>query len=353
VLEYRSDPSSAIQVVALSEGVAQRLKRATAAVALPDSLAGGEMDASPLGTGDSVEILILEAPPAALFGGGVLDSRSGSSGVRSFVFPEQVIDSAGTINVPFAGRIVAAGKSLAAIEDEISRLLKGKANQPQVVARLTRNVSSVVTVVGDVANNLRMPLTPRRERLLDAVAAAGGVRQPMNKMTIQVTRGDRVVAVPLESVVMDPRQNVVLRPGDVVSAVFQPLSFTVLGASGRNEEVNFEAKGISLTQALARAGGLQDARSDAQGVFVFRFETPDALEWPNKPVRTTQESLVPVIYTVDLKNPVNFFVAQNFRVRDKDLIYVSNAPAAELQKFLNLVMSIAYPVITVNSLLTN
>ncbi|EIF82342.1 capsular polysaccharide biosynthesis/export periplasmic protein WcbC, partial [Burkholderia pseudomallei 354a] len=40
------------------------------------------------------------------------------------------------------------------------------------------------------------------------------------------------------------------------------------------------------------------------------------------------------------------FVAQSFRVDNNDLLYVSNAPIAELQKFLNVVFSVAYPVIT-------
>ena len=54
---------------------------------------------------------------------------------------------------------------------------------------MLRNVSSNVTVVGDVGSSVRMPLGPRNERLLDALAAAGGVRFPVNKMTLQVTRG--------------------------------------------------------------------------------------------------------------------------------------------------------------------
>ncbi|MDR5671452.1 polysaccharide export protein, partial [Burkholderia cenocepacia] len=101
-------------------------------------------------------------------------------------------------------------------------------------------------------------------RVLDALASAGGVRQPVDKITIQITRGDKVASQPLETIIKDPRQNVSLRAGDVVTALYQPFSFTALGATGKNEEVNFEAQGITLAQALARAGGLQDTRSDAQ-----------------------------------------------------------------------------------------
>ena len=54
---------------------------------------------------------------------------------------------------------------------------------------------------------------------------------------------------------------------------------------------------------------------------------------------------MPVVYRLDLRDPTSFFVMQSFPINDRDIVYVSNAPAAELQKFLNLVFSIAYPVL--------
>jgi len=212
--------------------------------------------------------------------------------------------------------------------------------------RSIRNVSSTVTVVGEVSNSAIVPLSARGERLLDALAAVGGTRQPVNKMTIQVTRGASVQALPLDTIIRDPRQNIPLHPGDVITALFQPLSFIALGATGKNEEVNFEAQGITLAQALARVGGLLDARSNPQGVFIFRFEPQAALAWPRQPVSATAEGMVPVVYRIDLKNPASFFVMQSFPVNNRDILYVSNAPAAELQKFLNVVFSVAYPVLS-------
>ena len=57
--------------------------------------------------------------------------------------------------------------------------------------------------------------------------------------------------------------------------------------------------------------------------------------------------MVPVVYRIDLRNPASFFVMQSFAINNKDILYVSNAPAAELQKFLNIVFSVAYPVLNV------
>lgn len=334
-----------VQIVEVDDRVARQLLSTRRSKPFSEVLGTQPGPAYPIGTGDTVEVSIWEAPPATLFGGGTVDPRNPAS-ARAVTMPEQIVDREGHITVPFAGRIRAAGQQAQAVEAEIVARLKGKANQPEVLVRVLRNASATVTVVGEVTNSLRMPLTPHGERLLDALAAAGGVRQPVSRMTLQVTRGAQFHALPLDVVIRDPRQNVPLHPGDVVTAIFQPFSFTALGATGRNEEVNFEAHGISLAQALARVGGLIDNRSSPQGVFIFRFEPESALAWPRQPVTTTPEGLVPVVYRVDLTDPRSFFVMQSFPISHKDVLYVSNAPAAELQKFLNLVFTIAYPVLS-------
>jgi len=337
--------TNAVQIVDVDDRVARQLLAHRRYKLFSESLGLQRGPAVDIGSGDTLEVNIWEAPPATLFGGATVDPRAPSS-VRATTMPEQMVDRDGFISVPFAGRIRAAGQTPQAVEAEVARRLKGKANQPEVVVRVLRNASANVTVVGEVATSVRMPLTAGGERLLDALAAAGGVRQPVNKMTVQVTRGSEFHALPLDLVIRDPQQNIPLRPGDVVTALFQPLSFTALGATGKNEEINFEAQGITLAQALARAGGLVDSRSNPQGVFIFRFEPERMLDWPRQPVLTTPEGLVPVVYRIDLRNPNSFFVMQSFPISNKDVLYVSNAPAAELQKFLNLIFSIAYPVLT-------
>jgi polysaccharide biosynthesis/export protein len=342
--------SSAIQIVDVTDAVARKLLASQKLSLFSEMFTASAQSGYVVGAGDVVEVSVWEAPPASLFGSGAIDPRSGPSTTRVTALPEQMVNSDGHINVPFAGQIIAAGRSPQQIEADVVQRLKGKANQPQVLVRVIRNNTANVTVVGEVTSSTRMPLTARGERLLDALAAAGGVRQPVNKMTLQVTRGNQVQALPLDTIIRDPRQNIVLLPGDVVTSLFQPLSFTVLGATGKNEELNFEAQGISLAQALARAGGLQDARADAQGVFIFRLESPTAMDLDGRTVATTPEGKIPVIYRVNLKDPATFFVAQSFPIQNRDVMYVSNAPAAELQKFLNIVVSAVYPIVNITNI---
>jgi polysaccharide export outer membrane protein len=315
-------------------------------VKLPNSEAG-----SLIGPGDSLEVNIWEASPPMLFG-----SSSGattilnSSSSKATTLPDQVVNRDGKITIPFAGSLQAAGKTTDQIASEIVRALNGKANFPQVIVRLTLNTTANVTVVGEVTNSLLLPLTPKQEKLLDAIAMAGGVKQPINKVTIQLARGSKSGRMPLETIIKDPAQNVPLIPGDVVSAYFQPYSFTAMGAVGQNQEIQFEGQGISLAQAMARTGGVKDERADARGVFLFRFEDPRAL-----PVEYTQgvktiDGKIPVIYRINLTDPTAFLTAQNFPMYNKDVLYVSNATSVELQKFLNILVSAIYPVVNVGNI---
>ena len=346
--------SSPLQIIDVTDDVTRQLiagRKQTSSFA--DSFTARAPGPAQVGAGDALEITIWEAPPATLFGGGEMAARTGTaiSTSRATSLPEQVVNSEGQISVPFAGSIGAAGRSTVQIEEDIVKRLKGKANQPQVIVRQLRTTSALVTVVGDVVTNTRMAISPRGERVLDAVATAGGAKSPINKTTVQITRGNTTVAMSLDTIIREPRQNIALQAGDVVTALFQPLSFTALGATGKNDEVNFEAQGISLAQALARIGGLQDARSDPQGVFVFRYESPQALSWPKQPVATNAEGKVPVIYRINLKDANSFFVAQTFGMENKDLVYVSNAPISEIQKFANVIYTIVLPALSVGSLI--
>ncbi len=300
-----------------------------------------------IGPGDIIEVSIWEAQPPMLFSGVSLDGKAVASTSQAVSLPDQMVSTEGTISIPFAGKVLVKGRTTDQIGEEITKRLYGKANRPQVLVRVAKNNTSNVTVVGDVNSSVVLGLTPRGERLIDALALAGGVKQPINRTAIQLSRGDVTSTMALDSIIRDPKQNIMLKPGDVVTALFQPLSFSVLGATGKNDEIPFEAQGISLAQALARSGGLNDTRADARGVFIFRFEDPKLVA--SEPASgSIVNGMVPIVYQVDLRDPSSFFVTQNFPVQNHDVIYVANSPAAEFQKFLTMVLSVTMPSVTLN-----
>jgi polysaccharide export outer membrane protein len=297
-------------------------------------------------------VTIWEAAPAALFGTATLDSGIGSSvqASRPSALPGLVVGPSGTITIPFAGQVPAAGRTLRQIEQEIVARLHGRAHLPQAIVRIVHNSTANVTVLGDVKSPQRVQLTPRGERLLDVIAEAGGTSQPLDRMTIQVTRDRTVQQMAARDIIRDPRQNVIMRSDDVVTALYQPYSFTVMGATGRNDEIRFEGVGLTLAQALGRVGGLQDDRADPRGVFVFRWEQPALIGEPTNIGSAPPGALVPVVYQADMKSPTTYLAVQHFRMRDGDVMYVSNSRTASLQRFLSLLSSSVLPVATVRTI---
>ena len=341
---------AAIQVIDVDPAIAQRVMLSTRRPPFSELFGEGFAIGTVVGPGDALDVTLWEAPPAVLFGTIAADNRmTGTASLpvgRDIQLPQQVVDSTGRITVPFAGSVRAAGRTTQEIERDIVGRLAGRAHLPQAVVRLARNVSADVTVVGEVTNSARVPLSAQGERVLDVLAAAGGVKQPIAKTSIQLTRGTVVSMLPMQQIIGDPAQNIILQPNDVVTAVYQAYSFTALGAVKSNSEVPFEGTGVTLSQALGRIGGLDENRANIRGAFIFRFEDPAALpDYLRATARVASNGRVPVIYRVDLRNPVTFFAAQNFPVKDKDIIYVSTAPAADFQKFLNMASSIAFSVI--------
>jgi len=340
-----------MKIIPLTNNVAERLSTKAPVAGFAELIGDARPIGTTVGVGDSLEITIWEAPPAVLFGNGVFETRIQSpiQTSRPRTFPESVVGPSGTVTIPFAGQVPAAGRTLRQIEQAIVGRLRGKANQPQVIVRIARNATANVSVVGEVGTAGRFPLTPRGERLLDILALAGGPRQPVDLMTVQVTRGATTATMPLQAVVRDARHNIILERDDIVTALYQPNSFVVLGAAGKNEEVRFEGVGLSLSQALGRLGGLQDMRADPKGVFLFRWEAAQRLDGLVAPQAIPADGRVPIIFQVDLKQPETLFAAQNFAMKNGDVIFISNSPAADFQRFVNLLASTVLPALSVST----
>src|SRR6202035_1923432 len=139
------------------------------------------------------------------------------------------------------------------------------------------------TVTGEVIAGARVPLSLKGDRLLDLIAAAGGARAPVYETFVRLSRDGITATIPMEALVSDPAENIYAYPGDVLTLVRLPQSFTVFGATGVNTQVNFTAERMTLVEALAKAGGLQDLRSDPGGVFLFRYEPPGIVNALGRP----------------------------------------------------------------------
>ena len=261
-----------------------------------------------------------------------------SAGSNSAMIPEQTVGRDGGITVPYAGRIQVAGKTTRAVQHVIEQALEGKAIQPQVLVNVSKAFSDSVSVGGEVSAGARIPLSVKGDRLLDVIAEAGGVKAPVNETFVELSRGSTTSRIPLTRVIADPREDIYLHPNDILTLVRDPQTFVAYGAMGRNAEIPFEADGITLAQALAKAGGLLDERSDPHGVFVFRNELASVARQlrPESPL-VERGRLTPVVYRLNLADPNSLFLEQSFHIANRDLIYVSNSPSTDVQKVFAII----------------
>lgn len=346
--EGQTYADGAIQVLPLGAEVVGALATFERAASFAELFGDSGVSATVIAPGDLIDIAIWEAPPAVLFGAAPSDQQLGGSIdlATNSPIPRQQVDEAGMIGIPFVGRIKVLGLRPEQVEVIITSRLRRRANDPQAVVRLVQNETRTATILGQVGASRQIGLSARGERLLDAIAVAGGTSQPIEQSTVQIARGTQRAIMPLERVINDPQQNVRLSPGDVVTVQHQPFSFVALGAVARNAEVPFEGAGITLAEALGRAGGLNDRRADIKGVFVFRLEDRAALPaLASADVRTTSEGKVPVVYTLRMTDAASLFTMQDFRMRDGDVLYISTAPGVELERFLQTISSTAFSIV--------
>src|SRR5258708_15806076 len=100
--------------------------------------------------------------------------------------------------------------------------------------------------------------------------------------------------------------------------------FRSLGAVMKSGNVEMTKANRSLLEALGNVGGLQDQRANKTGVYVFRMG--DLLNNPTAKAR---------VFRLDLYQPVSIFIAQQFGVQARDVVYVTNAPLYEYDKILS------------------
>ena len=298
-----------------------------------------------IGVGDAVVVSIWEAAGGGLFSASPTEHVS--AGSRSVTIPEQVVARDGGISVPFADRVPVAGRLPVEVQRTIEQRLAEKAIEPQVIVTVTKSLTNSATVTGELVSGARVPLSLKGDRLLDLIAAVGGAKAPVYETFVRLSRDGVTATIPMESLVADPAENIYVQPGDVLTLVRLPQSFTAFGATGANAQIPFPSEKMTLVEALAKAGGLQDLRSDPAGVFLFRFEPPRIISKLGRPqLKTGPDGSSPVVYRLDLRDARSYFLAQRFPIEDKDIIYVANADLNELQKFFTLLNTLTGPVIT-------
>ena len=285
--------------------------------------------------GDSISISIYEIG-VRLFGSGTRPEGSGfDPSARAERIGPIEIDSGGIISLPYIGTILAQGLTARQLEREIESKLRGKSEFPQVVVQRSGAQGSAAFVTGDVAQPGRVPLSSASERLLDAIALAGGARGDTGNLMLRILRDGRSSEGPFDRVRYDNIGGLRLEPGDRIELFRVPRSYSVLGMANRANRFDLPLRSFSLAEALAQAGGPNDSLADPAAVFVFRYRPAPEGGDP-----------VPVVYHINMLEPASYLLAQRFALAHDDVIYIGGAEANQPTKILQLIGQIFAPIVT-------
>jgi polysaccharide biosynthesis/export protein len=273
-----------------------------------------------------------------------LATQSGRAGTR---IPDQQVGSDNAISIPYAGRIPVAGRTPVEVQRMIEERLGGRALDPQVLVVVKQSAANSVSVSGEAVGGARVALSAGGDRLLQVIAAAGGATAPVHETFVRLSRNGVTATVPLATLVADPNQDIFAEPGDVVTLVRWPQTFSVFGATGKNATLTFVSDRLSLSEALGRAGGLLDDRADPRAVFLFRYEPADLVQALGQPLATAAPGgMSPIVYRLDLMEAKSYLLARRFPVHDKDIIFVANSEIRPVYRFFTALSQITGPVET-------
>jgi polysaccharide export outer membrane protein len=288
------------------------------------------------GVGDVVSVTIFEAAAGGLF----IPSEAGVRPGNFIALPNQEVDIKGNISVPYAGNIRAQGRTPVEVQQAIVDALKNRAIEPQAVVSLATQRTSLVTVLGDVSRPQVLTAVPAGERILDSIARAGGPTKEGYDTMVMLERHGRRATAPFGALVYQPANNIYAHPGDTLYLYSEPQTFLAFGATGTQGQFKFDAWRISLAEALAKAAGLKDDQAEPAFVFLYRGETREVAERLGVDCSKFSGPIIPIVYNINLRDPSGYYLAANFEIRNKDVIYSANATSVQVTKFLNFVRTI-------------
>ncbi len=289
-----------------------------------------------ISVGDTLTVTIYEAMSGGLFVASDANLRSGNF----IALPAQTITSSGNITVPYAGNIAVANKTVQAVEQHIIQKLKNRAIDPQVVVTINQRGGSEISVLGAVNNAQRYALNFNGEKILDAVARSGGPSAPGHEVLITLQRDGKESTTYFDELVLNPENNIYLKPNDTIYLYREPPYFMMFGAAGLTGKFNFDQRKLSLADALANADGLRDLQADPADVYVFREEKREFvqdIDGITMLENLLEKDIVPTVYHLDMREPEGLFFAQNFVIENKDVIHIGNAETVEVLKLVGLI----------------
>jgi len=279
-----------------------------------------------IGPGDVLSVIVYDHPELTIPAG----SERAAAETGNRVRPD------GTMFYPYVGRVRVAGMTLEEVRSLLTRRLSEVIAAPQVEVGMAAFRSQKAYVSGAVENPGTLPITIVPMTVLDAISEAGGARPNADWHNVTLNGNGRDETISLHAMLRqgDLSQNRLLRDGDVLHVpTSENQNVVVLGQVLRPGAIALGNERVTLTTALARAGGVNESRAQPSGIFVVRAMPPGA-----------SADRVATVYQLDIRDATRLVLGTRFSLEPQDVVYVTSAPLARWNNVISLLLpSVSLP----------
>ena len=267
--------------------------------------------------GDVLNVSIYDHPEFSMTAQGVTGANASIIGY--------VVDAQGAIQFPLVGQVTVKGLTPSQVSQKLAAGLVKYVQAPNVTVRVIQYRGNKVLVDGLVRNPGLVPLTDAERTLPEVLGVAGGLLPNADQTRVLLFRDGQQHELHLPRLMRSgvAAHRIALKDGDVVRVPSQQESQVyVIGEVPKPVAVPLRFDGLRLSEALGEALGVSALTGHAGRVYVVRNHTLGEAE----------------VYHLDATSPLALALADNFRLRARDVVYVDSTTLVRLNRVINLVL---------------